>query len=312
MPCRLKKTFLCHTINWTGKSRKKLKNGDDMIKLFTDTSANLTNEIINLYGIKIIPFGYSVNGKKIEYNVNSDFDGKYFYDSMRNGADVKTSMINSTLIYESLEEELKNGSDVIYITMSGGISGTAHAAVMAAEELREIYTDRKIAIINSLAASLGEGLQVIKIAKLLESGADFETVKEKAEELTEKICQYFTVDDLEYLKRGGRISRLASAVGTVLKIKPVLRGDDEGKIVMCAKIRGRNNALSSLADYYEELCSDKSEDIGIAHADDEADAEYLKELLAEKGFKGNCLTVCFEPVTGAHVGPGTVALFFFK
>ena len=152
-----------------------------MIKLFTDTSANLTNEIISLYGIKVIPFGYSINGKDIEYNANSDFDGKYFYDSMRNGADVKTSMINSALIYESLEEELKSGNDVIYITMSGGISGTAHAARLAAQELSEIYTDKKIAVMNSLAASLGEGLQVIKIAKLIESGADFETVKNGGE-----------------------------------------------------------------------------------------------------------------------------------
>lgn len=294
------------------KSRFKNLKGDNMITLFTDTSANLTKNIMDEYNIKVIPFGYSVNGEEISYKDTVDFDGKKFYDAMRGGADVKTSMINISLISESLEEELNQGNDVIYITMSGGISGTAHSAKLAAEELREEYKERKIAVINSLAASLGEGLQVIRAAKYLKAGASFEEVVNYCEDMKNKICQYFTVDDLEYLKRGGRISHLASAVGTVLKIKPVLRGDEDGKIVMCAKIRGRKNALSSLADYYEKLCEDKSSDIGIAHADDESDASHLLEILKERGFKGNCLTVCYEPVTGAHVGPGTVALFFFK
>lgn len=288
---------------------KKVKN---MITLFTDTSANLSNELTEKYNIKIIPFGYSVNGQDVSYKDLIDFDGKKFYDSMRNGADIKTSMINISLIKEALEKELKTGNDIIYITMSGGISGTAHSAFLAAEELREEYPERKIAVIDSLAASLGEGLQVIRAAKHLNSGANFEEILTLCEKMRKNICQYFTVDDLEYLKRGGRVSRLASAVGTVLKIKPVLRGDNEGKIVMCAKIRGRKNALSSLADYYEEICIDKTSDIGIAHADDEEDAVHLLEILKERGFKGNCLTVCYEPVTGAHVGPGTVALFFFK
>ena len=124
------------------------------------------------------------------------------------------------------------------------------------------------------------------------------------------MCQYFTVDDLEYLKRGGRIGLISTVVGTVLKIKPILMGDEKGRIVLCGKVRGRRQSLLALADRYSELVQDRDDDIGIAHADDEEGVEVLLAELRKRGFKGECITVCYEPVTGAHVGPGTVALFF--
>ena len=142
---------------------------------------------------------------------------------------------------------------------------------------------------------------------------DIEVVPEKIEQISRRrhtMCQYFTVDDLAYLERGGRVSKAAAIVGTVLKIKPLLRGDDEGKIVQCGKTRGRKQSLTALADFYEKLVADKSEEIGIAHADDAAGAQFLLDALRQRGFTGECLTVCYEPVTGSHVGPGTVALFF--
>ena len=145
---------------------------------------------------------------------------------------------------------------------------------------------------------------------MLESGASFDEIVEKISQRRHEMCQYFTVDDLTYLERGGRVSKAAAIVGTVLKIKPLLRGDEEGKIVLCGKTRGRKQSLTSLADFYEKLVTNKTEEIGIAHADDAAGAQFLLDALRQRGFTGECLTVCYEPVTGSHVGPGTVALFF--
>ena len=281
-----------------------------MIKLFTDTSANLPAELIKKHGLTVVGFSYSVNGVEVKEDPEADFDGKAFYGAMREGAQVKTAMVNIGTFTEAMDAELSAGNDIIYIGMSGGISGTAHAARVAAEDLSEIYPERRIAVIDTLAASLGEGLQVLEAAEMLEAGASFDETVDTVTKKRLTMCQYFTVDDLEYLKRGGRISRVASVVGTVLRIKPLLTGNDEGKIVLCGKARGRRQSLMDLAERYDALVRHKDERIGIAHADDEAGAAILLGLLRSKGFTGECITVCYEPVTGAHVGPGTVALFF--
>ena len=281
-----------------------------MIKIFTDTSANLPAELIKKHGLTVVGFSYSVNGVEVKEDPEADFDGKAFYGAMREGAQVKTAMVNIGTFTEAMDAELSAGNDIIYIGMSGGISGTAHAARVAAEDLSEIYPERRIAVIDTLAASLGEGLQVLEAAEMLEAGASFDGIVDTVNKKRLTMCQYFTVDDLEYLKRGGRISRVASVVGTVLKIKPLLTGNDDGKIVLCGKARGRRQSLMDLAERYDALVRHKDERIGIAHADDEAGAAILLGLLRSKGFTGECITVCYEPVTGAHVGPGTVALFF--
>ena len=281
-----------------------------MTKLYTDTSANLPLALLREYDIAVIPFSYTVNGVAEDYSEETDFDGKAFYDAMRRGAEVKTSMVNPATAAAFFERALAQGDDVLYVGMSGGISGTAHAAALAAEELREKYPHAKIMTIDTYAASLGEGLLVLEAARMLENGAPFSLIVEQISQRRRTMCQYFTVDDLAYLERGGRVSKAAAIVGTVLKIKPLLRGDDEGKIVQCGKTRGRKQSLTALAYFYEKLAADKTEEIGIAHADDEAGAQFLLDALRQRGFTGECLTVCYEPVTGSHVGPGTVALFF--
>ena len=255
-----------------------------MIQIFTDTSANLPPAYIQKYSLRVIPLTYFVDGVEAHQDPAVDFDGKAYYDAMRSGTPVSTAMINLGAFLEPLHAALAAGDDVIYIGMSGGISGTAHA--------------------------LGEGLLVIEAARMLENGAPFSLIVEQISRRRHTMCQYFTVDDLAYLERGGRVSKAAAIVGTVLKIKPLLRGDDEGKIVQCGKTRGRKQSLTALADFYEKLVADKSEEIGIAHADDAAGAQFLLDALRQRGFTGECLTVCYEPVTGSHVGPGTVALFF--
>ena len=281
-----------------------------MIKLFTDTSANLPVSIIREYGIEVVPFSYTVNGKEVPYSAETDFNGKAFYEALRAGAEVKTSMINVSDFIAAFEQWIAKGDAVIYVGMSGGISGTAHSAKLAAEELLEKYPAAKIAAIDTYAASLGEGFLVIETAKMIERGDPFLKIVKKIELLRKNMCQFFTVDDLAYLRKGGRISGAAAVVGTILNIKPILRGDENGKIVLCGKIRGFNKSMEVLANKYDELVFDKTADVGIAHADNPEGAQRLENILRAKGFSGELLKVVYEPVTGSHVGPGTIALFF--
>ena len=281
-----------------------------MIKLFTDTSANLPVSIIREYGIEVVPFSYTVNGKEVPYSAETDFNGKAFYEAMRAGAEVKTSMINVSDFMAAFEQWIAKGDAVIYVGMSGGISGTANSAKLAAEELLEKYPAAKIAAIDTYAASLGEGFLVIETAKMIERGDPFLKIVKKIELLRKNMCQFFTVDDLAYLRKGGRISGAAAVVGTVLNIKPILRGDENGKIVLCGKIRGFNKSMEALANKYDELVFDKTADVGIAHADNPEGAQRLEDILRTKGFSGELLKVVYEPVTGSHVGPGTIAMFF--
>lgn len=280
-----------------------------MTQLFTDTSANLPVEIIDEYGIEVVPFSYTIDG--VEYIPEREFDGKAFYAAMRAGSEVKTSMVNAGTFIEHFKAALDAGKDVLYIGMSGGISGTANAALMAKQELDEEYPDRKIVVIDTLAASLGEGLLVIKAAEQLRDGAALDAIEEDIRAQVPHMCQSFTVDDLKYLKKTGRVSGAAAIIGNVLSIHPILIGDYEGKIVVKSKVRGMKRTLDALAERYAELSLSKTETIGIAHADNEEGKAYLVQRLRDKGLTGKCLSVCYEPVTGSHVGPGTVALFFF-
>ena len=280
-----------------------------MTQLFTDTSANLPVEIIDGYGIEVVPFSYTIDG--VEYIPEREFDGKAFYAAMRAGSEVKTSMVNAGTFIERFKAALDAGKDVLYIGMSGGISGTANAALMAKQELDEEYPDRKIVVIDTLAASLGEGLFVIKAAEQLKDGVALDAIEETIRAQVPSMCQSFTVDDLKYLKKTGRVSGAAAIIGNVLSIHPILIGDYEGKIVVKAKVRGMKRTLDALAERYAELALSKTETIGIAHADNEEGKAYLVQRLRDKGLTGKCLSVCYEPVTGSHVGPGTVALFFF-
>ena len=282
-----------------------------MLRLFTDTSANLPLALTKKHSITVVPFSYTVNGKEADYPDDTDFDGAAFYGAMRAGAVVKTSMVNPDLMAKYFESALSQGDDVLYVGMSGGISGTAQAAVIAAAELTEKYPERHIVTIDTYAASLGEGLQVLEAAGMNEQEKSLGEIKERLLARRPHMCQFFTVDDLAYLKRGGRISGATALVGTVLGIKPILCGDETGHIVSCGKVRGNKRAYAELANYFDTRALDQSEMLGIAHADNEEGAQALITLLREKGFTGECLNVVYEPVTGAHVGPGTVALFFY-
>lgn len=281
-----------------------------MLQIFTDTSSNLTVKLLKKYDLHQLAFNLSVNNTPVEYPEEEDFDGAAFYGDMRKGAVVSTSLINVNDFLEAFRPLLKAGDDILYIGMSGGISGTANSAQVAVQELTEEFPERRIIAIDTYAASLGEGLQAIKASKMRSEGKTIDEIASYLTEHRKNICQFFTVDDLMYLKRGGRISGASAAIGNILNIKPILIGDELGHIVLSSKVKGMKMALKSIASKFENLCSDMTQTIGIAHADNEAGAENLLAMLREKGFKGECITVMYEAVTGSHVGPGTVALFY--
>ncbi len=282
-----------------------------MIKLFTDTASNLTKDFVDKYNIGIIPLFYSVDGREMDCgSVGVDFDGKAYYDAMRAGAETKTSMVNMSTFVETFEPYIKNEDSVIYFGLSSGISGTINSAEIAAEELRDRYPSAKIAVIDTLGAGFGEGMQVLDAAELIEKGEPFLKIVKLSELRRKNVCQFFTVDDLKYLKRGGRISAATAAIGTVLNIKPILRGSEDGHIVSCGKTRGSMRSLIAIADKYGELAIDKNGRAIITHADNKAAAETLENLIRERGFDGELIVADYEPVTGSHVGPGAIALFF--
>ena len=276
-----------------------------MLRIFTDTAANIPPHLLEQYHITAMPLTYLLDGQPTE------LVGHDYYEAMRKGAEVKTSLVSPALIRDTMESALKDGDDVLYIAISGGISGTCWSAELMAEELRGEYPDRMIRVLNTCGASLGEGLVVLEAAKMLEKGCTADEIIRQAEENCGRMRQFFMVDDLKYLRRGGRISAAAQVAGSLLKIKPILQSDPEGHIIQHSKVRGQLKAMETLAELYKEYAVDGTRTLGIAHADCPDGALRLQAKLRDAGQTGEILSVCYEPVTGGHVGPGTVALFFF-
>ena len=282
-----------------------------MFQIITDTSANLPSELAAEKDLTVIPFPYFVNGARHTCLDTEGFDGKTFYGAMREGAEVTTSQINPQNYIDLMRPVLQKGLDILFVGMSSGISGAYHSAELAAEELRAEFPERKIRLVDTIGASLGEGLLVLRAVRDKLAGLSLDAIYEKLMDLRHRLCNIFTVDDLKYLRKGGRLSNLSFIVGTILQIKPLLKGNEEGRIVAFAKLRGRKKALEELAKRYDEYVVNAEEQtIGIAHADCPEDATYLIELLRRNHPPKEILTVGYEPVTGSHVGPGTLALFF--
>lgn len=281
-----------------------------MIRLITDSGANLSPEFLKKEEIRLLSLPYTVDG--VPGGEGEAFDGRTFYDGMRLGAQVRTSMVNRAAFEDCFREILQAGDSPLYIPLSSGISGTAsNAAGTLAELLREEFPAGDGAVFDSLGASLGQGLLVLEAAKRIREGTALPDLLTSLTVLRGQMSQFFTVDDLRYLRATGRISGATAFFGQALQIKPLLKGNSMGQIVLDGKARGRSKAIEALAERYDNFVFDRSRDIGIAHADCEDTAKELLGKLREKGFSGKCLTVCYEPVTGSHVGPGTVALFFY-
>lgn len=280
-------------------------------RIFTDTSANLPTDLTEAKGITVVPFSYCLNGEEFMCTDTRRFDGAGFYGAIRKHASVSTSQINPFRYEEYMEPVLQAGSDILYIGMSSGISGSFASSSVAIEQLRAKYPERDIRAVDTLSASLGEGIVVLKAVEYLEHGMDIDEAEKRLNELSRKVCQIFIVDDLMHLRRTGRLSNAVALAGAVLQIKPMLKGNEKGQIVCIKKERGRRRAIESLVKVYENYIENAEEQIvGISHADCAEDAEYLASRLRSVAAPKEILTVCYEPVTGSHVGPDTLALFF--
>ena len=283
-----------------------------MYTVITDTSANLDQQWLIDHQVPVIPFHYFVNGKDNTCTNTRGFDGAAFYGAMRAGERVTTSQITPQAFIDGFRPVLRAGRDILFVSMSSGISGSFSQGQFAARELEEEFPERKILLVDTYSASLGEGLLVAKAVEFRDRGMPLEEAFAQLQSLRHSMCQVFTVDDLKYLRNTGRLSNVAALVGMVLNIKPLLKGDTEGKIVSFAKVRGRRKAVMGLAEQYDKFVRDAGKQtVGIAHADCQEDVDFLIGLLRQNNPPKDILTVMYEPVTGSHVGPGTLALFFF-
>ena len=278
--------------------------------IVTDTACDISQEILQQWGVQEIDLTFRFEKDNVERK-GREMPIKEFYDCMREGGVAKTAAINPDVFIESFENILAEGKDILYIGFSSGLSSTFNSSQIAANELQEKYSDRKIVVIDSLCASAGQGLCVYLAVQKRDSGASFEELAEYLEDIKLNICHWFTVDDLVYLKRGGRVSATTAFVGTVLSIKPVMHVDNEGKLIPISKCSGRKASLSALADRYGELRDkSKSGTVFISHSDALEDAEYLRDLLKSRYGTEVEIITDIGPIIGAHSGPGTMALFF--
>ena len=283
-------------------------------EIFVDSAANIPAALRREHNISVIPYHYLVDGEErlcFDESVPFEETAKRLYDDMRAGADVKTSLLTEEHIEEALIPTLEAGKDIFLVIISAGVSGTYQQAVKAAETLKERYKERKIEVVDSKNASMGEGTIALRVADLRDMGESIEACAEWARANAYKVNSYLTVGDLKYLKRTGRISTTLAIAGTLLNIKPTLRADGgtNAKIVFEGREHGRKKALMALARKYKERVDDVNAPVAITHADCEEDANALAAMLREMG-ASNIVIEYYDLCTGSHVGPGTVALFF--
>ena len=278
--------------------------------IFTDSCCDVSPELLAKWGVPYANMTFSFDGEDKEY-IGTDISNHDFYDRMRQGAHARTAAINADTFARAFTPILEEGKDILYVAFSSGLSTTVNSAHMAAEELKEQHPDRKIVIVDTLAASAGGGLMVYMAVAKKNEGATIEETAAYMESLVPQHCIWFTVDDLEYLKRGGRVSPLVAFAGGVLGIKPILQMDEEGHLVKVSTARGRKKAIEALAEKYAELSyEEKNTPIFISHAEAENDAKQLADILKQRHGVEVTLITEIGPVIGSHAGPGTIALFF--
>ena len=279
--------------------------------VFADGSANLPKSMLE--GITLLPCDYTINGVPHTYLGDIDyFDGHSYYEMLREGVKVSTSLLNTQLFIDTFASVLEQGIDIIYVSMSSGISGTYNAAKIAADELMETFPGRFVHIVDSHGCGFGNGLLAVHAAKLSKEGVD---VKEAAKIIDDEVphmCQYFTVDDLNFLKNTGRVSGVTAKIATMLNIKPILYGNKEGQIVACEKVRGRRKSIDAIVKHYKEkLLYDVEQTVCISHGDCLEDAKLMEQKVLEVTPDAKIVICQHEPFSGAHVGPGMLALFFW-
>ena len=281
-------------------------------KVLTDASCNLSLDMLNELGVVYRSLTLVMDGQEINnYLTDEKFSFKGFYDKLRNKENIKTSLLNTEEFKAMFEDVLAGGDDILAILISSGISGTYQAAKLAADELAEKYPERKIVVIDSLAASIGHGLLVYYAAKMQQEGKSLEETTDFIMENRLKLVHKFTVDDLFFLKRGGRLSGGVAIIGTILQIKPVLHVDNNGKLISQSKVKGRKKSINAIFDSLKDNVIDPENQVmAICHGDCLEDAEYLAaKVKKEYNVKDVIINYC-DPVIAAHAGPGVLALFY--
>ncbi len=276
--------------------------------IFTDSCCDMTEQKLAEWQVRTLQLDVLVDGE--ESRKNNEVDITAFYQGLRDGKMARTSAINIAEFRDAFEAELKEGRDMLYIGFSSGLSTTYQSAEIAATELREEYPDRRILTVDTLAASMGQGLLVYLAVQQKKAGASIDEVYQYLMDNRLSLSHWFTVNDLFFLKRGGRVSSAAALVGTMLGIKPVLHVDDEGHLINMFKVRGRAASIEALAQKFVETALPNNEVLYISHGDCLEDAKTLEKILREKYGVKEVLIGDVGPVIGAHSGPGTLALFF--
>ena len=279
--------------------------------LFTESTTDLSVELVKELGIEVLPMRFTLDGTEYNnYPDNRELSAHDFYEKLRAGGMSTTSQINQAAFEEAFAPVLEAGKDILYLSFSSGLSGTFQSARLAAEELAERYPQRTVRVLDTLQASMGEGLAVYYAATLKNEGKSLEEVADWFEANKMRVCAWFTVDDLMFLKRGGRLSGGAAVVGTLLGLKPVLHVDDEGHLVAMEKVRGRRASLDGLVKHFADSDVPAGEQVVfVSHGDCPEDCQYVADKCKALGAKRVCIST-IGPVIGAHSGPGTVALFF--
>lgn len=281
--------------------------------IVTDSSGDLGEELVRELDVSVLPLSFLIQGKTLrDYPDKRDMSPKEFYQLLRDGEMSTTNAVNMYQYEELLTPVLEEGKDVLILSFSSGLSATCQASRLAADELREKFPERKIQVVDTLCASAGQGMLVWYAAQKRKAGESLEAVRDWCEENKMKVCHWVTVDDLMYLKRGGRISATTALAGTLLQIKPIIHLDDEGKLNTVGKARGRKAALDLLIQKAaDSAIAPQDQTMFVSHSDCLEDAEYLAGQLKSKCGAKDVKLCDIGPVIGSHTGPGCAVVFFF-
>lgn len=280
--------------------------------LSTETTCDMELSYYRSNNVNVLGLIYTLEDHDYEEGTDNNLSTADFYQKVRNGAMPKTAQVSVEKATRSFESLVKEGYDILHLSFSSGLSGTYQACVIAANDVMERYPDAKIRVVDTLAASMGQGMLLTYALEWKKEGLSLDELADKVEAEKQHICLNFTVDDLNHLHRGGRVSKMTAMIGTALGIKPLLHVNSEGHLINVGKIRGRKQSLSWLVDKMAEHIGDYENDFFyISHGDCIDDAKYVADLIRKKfGLMKKIVIGNVGPVIGSHSGPGTVALFF--
>ena len=282
-------------------------------KLFSDVTADVSEELMRgMPEVELVPMQVELGGENYTYGPGGDLTVEHFYAEQRAGKFASTSQINPMVYRECFEKTLKAGEDILYLCFSSGLSSTLQSANLCAQELREEYPERKLIVVETLCAAVGEAMLVREAARKQQEGLSIEELAAWVEENRLKICHWFTVDSFDHLRHGGRVSAAAAAVGTMLQIKPLLHVDEEGKLRVAEKPRGRKQAIrTQVAHMKEGWTPEMGNLVVIGHGDCPDDVEQLRQAVLKEFPDADIRVAYIGPVIGAHTGPGMLALIYW-